>query len=196
MGDNIAWEMEIEAAFARAKSEEKDVFVCWYQDGCPLTTLMDANTYPDEYVSTVINQNIIPLKMAVTQGWEQPDAVPFQVQMITTLLIMDKDKRVYQRMVGYMPPEELAAWILLGLGKAQFYTGRFKQAISTLDKLIAESPTDLPWVTEGMYLRGVALFRHHGETGPLTDTLKQIQTAYGDLHWGTKRASGFAVFAK
>lgn len=194
MEDNIAWETEIEAAFALAKSEEKDVFVCWYQDGCPLTTLMNTDTYPNEKVAEVLSQNVIPLKMPVTEGWEQPNAVPFQVQMITTLLIMDKDKRVYQRMIGYMPPEELVPWILLGLGKAQFYTGRFEQAISNLDKLLTENPPDLPWVVEGMYLRGIALFRLHGETDELKATLKQLHTTYGDMNWCTKRASSFTVF--
>ena len=53
----------------------------------------------------------------------------YAVKWTPTVIIMDSDGEEHHRFVGYLPPEDFIAQIILGKGKVDFDLDRFEQAI-------------------------------------------------------------------
>src|SRR4030043_471933 len=135
---------------------------------------MDAVTYPNEGVIEFIQKNMIPLRVAFDA---QPLATEFSLKWTPTLITLDADGKEHQRTVGFLPPEELIPSLLLGIAKSYFNREKFSEALSTLDKLLADYPKS-DAAPEAIYLRGVCRYKSTHDPKPLKGAYEQLQANY------------------
>lgn len=144
---------------------------------------MDTVTYPNDKVIEFIQKNLIPLRVAFDA---QPWSAEFNIKWTPTLITLDSNGKEHYRTVGFFPPEELIPSLLLGIAKSHFDLERFSEALSVLDKIIAEYPKS-DSAPESVYLRGVCKYKSTHKPQPLKEAYEQLQANYSLSEW-TKRA--------
>jgi tetratricopeptide (TPR) repeat protein len=144
---------------------------------------MDAVTYPNDSVVEFIQKHLIPLRVAFDA---KPLSTNFNIKWTPTLIVLDENGKEHHRTVGFFPPEELIPSLLLGIAKSHFDLERFSEALSTLDKIIAEYPKS-DSAPEAVYLRGVCKYKNTHKPQPLKEAYEQLQANYSSSEW-TKRA--------
>ena len=144
---------------------------------------MDAVTYPNDSVVEFIQKRLIPLRAAFDA---KPLSTNFNIKWTPTLIVLDENGKEHYRTVGFFPPEELIPSLLLGIAKSHFDLERFSEALSTLDKIIAEYPKS-DSAPEAVYLRGVCKYKSTHKPQPFKEAYEQLQANYSSSEW-TKRA--------
>ncbi len=144
---------------------------------------MDAVTYPNNGVAEFILKHMIPLRVPFD---DKPLAIDFNIKWTPTLITLDSGGKEHQRTVGFLPPEELIPSLMLGMAKINFNREKFNDALSILDKLVADSPKS-DSAPEAIYLRGVCRYKSTHDPKPLKGAYEQLQANYPSSEW-TKRA--------
>ncbi len=57
-----------------------------------------------------------------------------------TLIILDEDGTEHHRLIGFLPPENFIAQIILGKGKVEFDLDQFERAIQTFQEALVRYP--------------------------------------------------------
>jgi tetratricopeptide (TPR) repeat protein len=144
---------------------------------------MGAVTYPDSKVIQFIENNLVPVQVLSDQ---KPLSVDFNVKWTPTLITLDTDGKEHHRTVGFLPPEELIASLLLGMGKTSFDKGEFEAAISSLEKLVSDFPKS-DSAPEGIFFLGVARYKNTEDPKALRAAYDKLSAEYPENEW-TKRA--------
>ncbi|OPL17402.1 MAG: hypothetical protein AVO38_01545 [delta proteobacterium ML8_D] len=144
---------------------------------------MDAVTYPDEKVSSFINDNMIPLQVRFDA---QPLSTVFNIKWTPTLITLDANGKEHHRTVGFLAPEELIPSLLLGMGKSYMEMDQFDKALAKIEKLLSEYPKS-DSVPEALYWRGVCSYKSTDDTVPLKEAYEQLKAQHASSEW-TKRA--------
>ncbi|MBI4961679.1 MAG: hypothetical protein HY913_00230 [Desulfomonile tiedjei] len=99
---------------------------------------MDTVTYPEPRTVQFVNQYLIPLRVNA----HSPDPLPvkFAIQYTPTQVLLDDEGKEQHRSVGFQPPEEFVASMLLGIGKSLFNHNQFSKALAIFNKLLSEHP--------------------------------------------------------
>jgi hypothetical protein len=121
----------------------------------------------------------------------QPLATDFKIKWTPTLITLDVDGKEHHRTVGFLPPEELIPSLMLGIAKTHFDQDQVNEALSSLEKLLADYPKS-DSVPEAIYLRGVCRFKSTHNGKQLKEAYEQLQAAYPASEW-TKRASPYRL---
>ncbi|MDD5760320.1 MAG: hypothetical protein PHI06_14730 [Desulfobulbaceae bacterium] len=144
---------------------------------------MDAVTYSQQSVVLFIEHNLIPLRVAFDA---QPLASDFAVTWTPTMVIVDSQGKEHHRIVGFFDAEALISSLLLGLGKVEYDSNKFNEALGYLEKLVTEfSESDS--APEGIFLIGVSRYKNTSNPLPLKEAYEQLQKRYPASTW-TKRA--------
>jgi len=149
---------------------------------------MDAVTYPNPTVIEFIQKYMVPVQVSYNS---QPLATDFNIRWTPTLITLDSDGREHHRTVGFLSPQELVPSQMLGMAKCHFDLERFDEAVSILEKLLAEYPKS-DSTPEAIYLRGVSRYKKTGDAKPLKEAYVQLQKDYPASEW-TKRASPYKL---
>ena len=128
----VVWETKMEAAIARAKAENKHILLDFFNPGSTGCNQMDAVSYPNENVIEFIQKEMVPLRVPFDA---QPLSTDFNIKWTPTIIILDSNGKEHQRIVGFIPPEELIPFLMLGFAKSYFARERFSEVLSTLDKI-------------------------------------------------------------
>lgn len=143
---------------------------------------MGAVTYPDARVQTIINQEFIPVK----QG---PDAEPissdFWVRWTPALFVCDPYGNPHQRVVGFLPPEQLIPYLLLGKGKTYFDHRRFNDALAAFERLISDWPQSFA-APQAIYHRAVSRYRTSEDPHHLKIGHQILKAEYPDSEWAVR----------
>lgn len=102
--DALAWERDVDKAFERAKKEDKLVFVDVYADWCGPCRMMDANTFSNEEVRTLLAEKFVILKVDADANLDA--AQEFGTGSLPTLTVLTADRAPIVKEPGYHPPEE------------------------------------------------------------------------------------------
>ncbi len=92
---------------ARAKAENRLIFMDAYTTWCGPCKMMTAKTFPDSMVGTFFNTNFINVKMDMEQGDGVALATRYRVTVYPTLLFVNGSGQVVHRVVGYHTAEDL-----------------------------------------------------------------------------------------
>jgi TolA-binding protein len=149
---------------------------------------MDAVTYPNPTVIEFIQKYMVPVQVAYNS---QPLATDFNIQWTPTLITLDANGKEHHRTVGFLSPQELVPSQMLGMAKCHFDSERFDEAISILEKLLAEYPKS-DSTPEAIYLRGISRYKKTHDPKPLKEAYVQLQKDYPASEW-TKRASPYKL---
>jgi thioredoxin-related protein len=117
--DNPAWD----TVLARAKKENKMIFLDAYATWCGPCKNMDAETYKDQAVAAYYNANFINVKYDMEKGEGKMLAQRFMVTAYPSLLFVDAAGLLLHKGLGFMESEDFVT-----LGKdakspnSQYYT--------------------------------------------------------------------------
>jgi hypothetical protein len=184
----ITWESEMGKALARGKAEQKCILLDFFSPECIGCKQMDAVTFPDTAVSNFIIDRMIPLHADVGARSLASD---FRVVWTPTLIVLDYYGKEHQRTVGFIPPDELVATLLLGIGKVGFENDQFNEAVIQFNTLINGFPKSAV-APEAVYLRGVARYKSSHAVGALKDIYQQLLAEYPESAW-TRRAQPYSL---
>lgn len=108
------------------------------------------------------------------------------VKWTPTLITANGGGEEHQRTVGYLPPEEMLASILLGVGKVHFEAERIDKALTFFDQIVEKYPRSSS-TAEAIYLKGVCQYKSTHNAKPLKMAYERLQADYPMSIW-TKRA--------
>ncbi len=135
---------------------------------------MDAVAYPNQEVLSFLNSQVVPLRIPA----DHPQLAPqFIVKWTPCLLVLDEKGKEHARTLGFLEPQELIAFILLGMGKTEFNRPDRPAA----DKLFAELISTYPqssFTPEAIYMQGVARYIESREVKHLIALYDRITTDY------------------
>ncbi|HEY5514267.1 MAG TPA: thioredoxin fold domain-containing protein [Geomonas sp.] len=184
----IDWESEMGKALSRAKAEQKCVLLDFYSPECIGCKQMDAVTFPDQDVANFITDRMIPLRAPIGTKTLASD---FRVVWTPALVILDYYGKEHQRTVGYLPPDEMVATLLLGIGKVGFNNDQFSEAVIQMNTLLNGYPKSAV-APEAVYLRGVARYKSSHSDGALKEAYQQLLAEYPESKW-TRRAEPYSL---
>lgn len=109
--DGVAF---FKGAFAEAQTEavetEKLIFMDAYTTWCGPCKWMAANSFPDAKVGDLFNSAFVNLKMDMEKGEGPRLSRIYRVQAYPTLMILDAEGKVLEKLEGALPPAELYNW--------------------------------------------------------------------------------------
>jgi TolA-binding protein len=143
---------------------------------------MDAVTYPNAPVAEFIEENMVPLRLPFNA---QPESTDFRLRWTPTLITLDAEGEEHHRTVGFLPPEELIPSLLLGIARAHFDRDQFSEALSRLDKILADYPKSAS-TPEAVYLAGVARYKSTHDPKSLKEAYERLQAEYPSSEWTTR----------
>lgn len=182
------WESDLGKALARAKAGQKCVLLEFFSPECIGCKQMDAVTFPDAAVSNFIEDKMVPLRVQVGASSLVTD---FRVVWTPTILILDYQGKEHQRTIGYLPPDEIVASLLLGIAKTALDADLFNEAVLQLNTLLNGYPKSAA-APEAVYLRGVARYKSSHAASALKESYQQLQAQYPESEW-TRRAEPFTL---
>lgn len=139
----------------------------------------------------LIREIFVPVRIHVR---EQPELMErFGANWTPTILLLDPDGTERHRIEGFLPPDDFAAQLVLGLGHMAFARGEFVEAERWFDRVLLDHP-DSDSAAEAQYWRGVARYKRTGAAAELTEIYRAFQRRYGDSTWA-KKASVWAPTA-
>ena len=127
--DKIPW-IDISEAEALAKAKPRKLIVDVYTDWCGPCKMMDRNTFVDPKIIEQLSKNFYPVKFNAEgpqvlnfkgNDYGNPKHDPnrkgrnskhelssfFSVRGYPTLVVMDENMQIIEKLVGYLPPEML-----------------------------------------------------------------------------------------
>lgn len=129
-------------ALAKAKQENKLVFVDFYTTWCGPCKAMDANIFPDAKVGALFNKKFVAIKIDAEKGEGIQLASKYKVKGYPTMLYLAADGTEKERLVGATPnPEFLINYTKQALGEGPKFTVLF-------DKYLKEGNRDLDFIRE------------------------------------------------
>lgn len=143
---------------------------------------MDAVTYPSSVVREMLKAYTVPARVDVLK--ERELSKRLGAFWTPSVFYLDGD-RVQHQWLGYLPPEEFAAQILLGVGLTRFKSGATDEALPRFEEITARFPKSLA-APESVYWRGVCLFRKTKDTKPIYEACRRIVAEYPGSPWAMK----------
>jgi hypothetical protein len=184
----ITWESEMAKALARGKAEQKCVLLEFFSHECIGCKQMDAVTFPGTEVANFITDRMVPMR---AETGARSLASDFRVVWTPTLIILDYYGKEHQRTVGFLPPHEMVASLLLGIGKVAFEHDQFNEAVIQFNTLLNGHPKCAA-APEAVYWRGVARYKSSHAAGALKDAYQQLLSEYPESAWA-KRAEPYSL---
>jgi hypothetical protein len=148
---------------------------------------MGAVTYPDQSVAEFVMGRMVPIQVLA----DSPLADEFKVKWTPTIAVLDYYGKEHHRTVGFFPPAEFIPSLLLGIGKIDFDTDQFNDAIVQFDRLLGDYPRSKA-APEAIYLRGVSRFKSSHDGAYLKETYERLKAGYPDSEW-TQRAEPYSL---
>ena len=119
-----------EEALKEAAAEDKLVFVDAYAVWCGPCRRMSSDVFPRADVGAFFNEHFVSLKIDMEKGPGKAFGKRFPVSSYPTLLFIDGEGELVQRVVGAQAPEQLIKQAQLALrksGNAEDYALKYKQ---------------------------------------------------------------------
>jgi len=135
---DVKWNDEpFDQVLARAKQENKYVFIDFYATWCGPCKRLDEKVYPDATVSGLLNSMVSVKYDAEKEPW-LPIAKKYKVNKYPTLLVLDPNGQEVDRHIGYLDPEPFVATIegyRNGIATTAALTAQIKETPDDLDLL-------------------------------------------------------------
>jgi hypothetical protein len=144
---------------------------------------MDTVTYPDTRVSNFIQQDCVPVRVAVE---DNPELVnQYLVGWTPNVVIADEQGRVHYRVEGYLPPAEFVARLSLGVGRFLLIGGRVAEAAARFEGVAVRHPNTAE-AAEALYWLGVARYKGSHDPAELRPSWERLAREFPDSEWATR----------
>ena len=102
-----------------------------------------------------------------------------------TAIVLDENGKERRRIEGYLPKDEFAAQLLLGLARVAFMSKRWADAERIYTQIMQGYPTSTA-APEAIYWAGVSNYKKTNDHHVLGDVPKLLQQKYPDSIWAKK----------
>ena len=109
----------------------------------------------------------------------------YGVKWTPTIIILDADGDEHHRFVGFLPPEDFIAQIILGKGKVEFDLDHFEQAIQCFQEILVRYPK-ADAAPEAQYYPAVAKYKASHDAKELKLGGEALQRDYPQSEWAKK----------
>ncbi len=139
---------DLNVALAKAKAENKLVFIDAYAEWCGPCKMMARDIFPQKEVGDFFNANFINLKLDMEKGANVEIAKKYAVTAYPTYLFLDGDGEVVHRGLGSMPADkfiEVAKTAADSENNLQAISKKIKngdRSLATIKKYLAINPRD------------------------------------------------------
>ena len=143
--------------------------------------------YPDPEIVRLVAERFVPVRVHVKEDASEFKRLGamFDAQWTPTTLLIDSPATERHRIEGFLPKEDFAAQLELGLAKAAFGRGAFDEAQRTFERVLERYPkTDAG--PEAQYWAGVSRYKATGDQGALGETARRFSERYADSTWAKK----------
>lgn len=97
----------LQEALAKARKENKAVFVDCYTSWCGPCKMMSSKVFPDKQAGDFFNPRFISLKIDMEKDEGKELAQKWNIRVFPTYLILDPQGEIVYTSQGYIPAEEL-----------------------------------------------------------------------------------------
>ena len=143
--------------------------------------------YSQPHIGEFISTHFIPVRLHVKE-----DRAEFQrvggllgAQWTPTTVIVDPPGTERHRIEGFLPAEDFASQLALGLARAAFARGEFSEAERAYRDVVERYPATEA-AAEAQYWAGVSRYKATGDAGALADTARRFTERYADSTWAKK----------
>jgi len=143
--------------------------------------------YSQPAIADVIERHFIPVRLHVKEDAEQFKRVGglLNAQWTPTTLIIDPPATERHRIEGFLPAQDFASQLALGLAKSAFARGQYDEAARAYDEVLARYPeTDA--APEAQYWAGVSRYKGTGDASALAETARRFKERFADTSWAKK----------
>ena len=112
----ISWEHNFKTALEKAKTDQRPLMVDFYTEWCGWCKKLDSDTYSDPKVGD-ISKNFICVKVDADKNHD--DAAKYQIQGYPTIIFLDYEGNIAERVVGYRNAGDFADVMNSVLGKTK-----------------------------------------------------------------------------
>jgi Tetratricopeptide repeat len=143
--------------------------------------------YPDPRVTRLVNENFRPVRIHVRDNAETWKKVGGElgVEWTPTVLILDSSGVERHRIEGFLPVDDFAAQLMLGLAKSAFSRNDFADAERRF-KQVVDSYPDTESAAEALYWTGVSRYKGSNDATALGETARAFTNRYQDSSWAKK----------
>ena len=139
--------------------------------------------YGSEDVARFINEKFVPVKLHVK---EHPEAFGrFGAEWTPTTLVVDSNEKEQHRIEGFLPKEDFAAQLRLGLAHAARSRGDFADA-EQLYRQLSDDEAHADVAAEALYWAGVSKYKGTNDAAALGETAQAFTTRFTDTPWAKK----------
>lgn len=184
----INWRKNEAEALNEIKNGTRLLLRFLYSPVCEGSKKTMEETFNDEQVAKVIERDTVPVMINIDEKKEL--GRKYRADWTPAFVIADEEGRELERFVGYLPPKEFIAQLLLSKGLADFHLERYREAVALFEELIDVCP-DSELVPEAEYFIGASNFKVTGSAESLGEVCHTLNTKYPESLW-TKRCSIWA----
>ena len=130
-----------------------------------------------------INENFVPISVHIKEnpaGFHRFDSV-----WTPTALILDENGKERHRIEGYLPKDEFAAQLLLGVARVAFMQKKWKDAEALYSQILNDYPKSTA-APEAVYWKAVSHYKATNDHTVLGEVPKTLQQKYPDSVWAKK----------
>jgi len=130
-----------------------------------------------------INENFIPISVHIKEnpaGFHRFDSV-----WTPTALILDENGKERHRIEGYLPKDEFAAQLLLGVARVAFMQKKWKDAEALYSQILNDYPKSTA-APEAVYWKAVSHYKATNDHTVLGEVPKILQQKYPNSVWAKK----------
>jgi TolA-binding protein len=134
-------------------------------------------------VAGFINENFIPISVHIKEnpaGFHRFDSV-----WTPTALILDENGKERHRIEGYLPKDEFAAQLLLGVARVAFMQKKWKDAEALYSQILNDYPKSTA-APEAVYWKAVSHYKATNDHTVLGEVPKTLQQKYPNSVWAKK----------
>lgn len=139
--------------------------------------------YTDDEVAELINRQTIPVKIHVK---EQPQVFErFGAQWTPTIIILDTNGKEQHRIEGFLPADDFAMQVRLGLAHAARSAGDFAAA-EKLYRELSDIDGNDDVAAESLYWAGVSKYKGSNDAAALGETAAAFKKRFTNSSWAKK----------
>lgn len=193
--EKIPWHTDWKSASAAARKANKPIMIDFYTDWCGWCKKLDKDTYSDQRVAELLKKNFVALKLNAEKSGRQL-AQKYRVTGYPTILFVNAEGQVIDRIGGYKPPKPFADDL-----KRILERWKLKQRRPELERRVKANPDDaeaqaaLALIYSGSANQiddAIRSFNAALKAGAKSDTLARAASNIGDHFW-TKGKSDEAL---
>ncbi|WP_048198786.1 thioredoxin fold domain-containing protein [Methanocella arvoryzae] len=185
MEQKLNWMEKYDEVQDVARKTGKPILLFFHSHHCSGCKMMIEKTLPTRDVVLHAGHRFALGMFEISEPGNKDLVKKYNVEWTPTFIIADKDGSEAYRFVGYLPPKDFRAQLILGEGKVSMRNEDYDKAIScfeTIDKKYPETEA----APEAAYYTGVAQYKKTNDAKMLKNAHIYLSRKYPESDWAKK----------